>query len=68
MVPVCRQSDRMAQVHTVMERLMAAGLILGFAEVLALAEVSVGVGEEAAVEADSDLGGISRVASKPQMG
>ena len=57
MVPVCRQSDHMAQVLTVMERLMAAGLIRGFAEVLALAEVSVGAGEEAAVEVDSGLGG-----------
>jgi hypothetical protein len=46
----------------VMECLMVAESIRGFAEALVLAEVSVEAGAEAAAEADSDLGGRFKLA------
>ena len=55
MVPLCRQLGRMVQVRTVMECLMAAGVIRGFAEVLALAEVSAEAEAGAVVAAAADL-------------
>ena len=53
MVQVHRQSGPMVQV---MVCLMATGSIRGLAEVLALAEVSVGVEAGAAVEVDLVIG------------
>jgi len=60
MVPARRHSGPMVQVRMVMvlamQPPMLAGAIRGFAEALALAEVSVGAGAAVAAEADLVIG------------